>query len=256
VTQTRGGGSAGGDGATSRHRTAALLWAPERRSWWIAVLFAAGSTCFLIAPLGVFLDAVGPEVDGAVFFVGSLLFTSAATLQWLQAINPDPPPGPPGRRPRQGRPRQRRLTWEPHRGDWWSSAVQLLGTVFFNISTFRALTTALGSPSYDRLVWRPDAFGSVCFLVSGAVAYAVVAGGLLHRTPHTLDGAVAAVNLAGCVAFGVSAVAAYVLPTTGSAVNVAVVNAATSLGALGFLVGALLLLPLGARAEAAGSPAR
>jgi hypothetical protein len=64
------------------------------------------------------------------------------------------------------------------------------------------------------------------------------------------------VNLAGCVAFGVSAVAAYVLPTTGSAVNIAVVNAATSLGALGFLVGALLLLPLGARAEAAGSPAR
>ena len=69
-------------------------------------------------------------------------------------------------------------------------------------------TTALGSPSYDRLVWRPDAFGSGCFLVSGAVAYAVVAGGLLRRTPRTLDGAVAAVNLAGCVAFGVSAVAA------------------------------------------------
>jgi hypothetical protein len=105
-------------------------------------------------------------------------------------------------------------------------------------------------PSYDRLVWRPDAFGSVCFLVSGAVAYAVVAGGLLRRTPHTLYGAVAAVNLAGCVAFGVSAVAAYVVPTTGSDVNVTVVNAATSLGALGFLVGALLLLPLGARAEA------
>ena len=247
MTQARGGGHSG-DGATRRPHAAALLWAPERRSWWIAVLFSAGSACFLVAPLRVFLDAVGPQVDGAVFFVGSLLFTSAATLQWLQTINPDPPPRPPVRQARQGRARQRRLTWEPHRGDWWSSAVQLLGTLFFNISTFRALTTALGSPSYDQLVWRPDAFGSVCFLVSGIVAYAVIAGGLLRRTPHTLDGAVAAVNLAGCVAFGVSAVAAYVVPTTGSAVNVAVVNAATSLGALGFLVGAVLLLPLGARA--------
>ncbi len=243
MTQARRGGRASGDGATSRPRAAALLWAPGRRSWWTAVLFAAGSTCFLVAPLAVFLDAVGPAVDGAVFFVGSLLFTSAATLQWFETINPDLPARGPGRTTR-----QRRLAWEPHRGDWWSSAVQLLGTVFFNITTFRALTTALGSPSYDRLVWRPDAFGSVCFLASGAVAYAVVAGGLLRRTPHTLDGAVAAVNLAGCVAFGVSAVAAYVVPTTGNAVNVAVVNAATSLGALGFLVGALLLLPLGARA--------
>jgi hypothetical protein len=245
VTQARGGASAGGDGVTGRSGAAALLWAPERRSWWIAVLFAAGSSCFLVAPLAVFLAAVGPEVDGATFFVGSLLFTSAATLQWLETVNPDAPPDAPARTPG-----QRRLTWEPHRGDWWSSAVQLLGTVFFNISTFRALKTALGSPSYDQLVWRPDAFGSVCFLVSGAVAYAVVAGGLLRRTPHTLYGAVAAVNLAGCVAFGVSAVAAYVVPTTGSDVNVTVVNAATSLGALGFLVGALLLLPLGARAEA------
>ena len=26
-------------------------------------------------------------------------------------------------------------------------------------------------PEYDRLVWRPDAFGSICFLVSGAIAY-------------------------------------------------------------------------------------
>ena len=243
MTQARSAGHPPRDGARSRPRAAALLWAPGRRSWWIAVLFAAGSACFLVAPLSVFLHAVGPEVDGVVFFAGSLLFTSAATLQWWETINPDPLPRAPGRTPR-----QRRLTWEPRRGDWWSSAVQLLGTVFFNISTFRALTIALGSPSYDRLVWRPDAFGSVCFLVSGAVAYAVVAGGLLRRTPHTLEGVVAGVNLAGCVAFGVSAVAAYVVPTTGSAVNVTVVNAATSLGALGFLVGALLLLPLGARA--------
>ena len=51
------------------------------------MLFAAGSTCFLIAPIPPFLQLVGPAADGVVFFVGSLLFTSAAALQWLETIN-------------------------------------------------------------------------------------------------------------------------------------------------------------------------
>ena len=50
-------------------------------------------------------------------------------------------------------------------------------------------------------------------------------------------------NLLGCVAFGISAVAAYVVPSTGSAIDLAAANAFTALGALGFLIGALLLLP-------------
>ena len=54
-----------------------------------------------------------------------------------------------------------------------------------------------------------------------------------------------AVNLAGCVAFGVSAVTGFVLPATGQEVNVGLTNAFTSLGALCFLVGALLMLPEG-----------
>ena len=131
-----------------------VLWAPRRLTWWIAVLFAAGSACFLVAPFPAFLRLVGPQADGAVFFVGSLLFTSAATLQWLQTINVD-------RRSTGPEPATAPVHWEPHRLDWWSSGVQLVGTLFFNITTFRALTTAIGSPSYDRLVWRPDAYGSV-----------------------------------------------------------------------------------------------
>ena len=63
------------------------------------------------------------------------------------------------------------------------------------------------------------------------------------------------VNLFGCVAFGLSAVAAYVVPATDAAVNVTVANAATAIGALAFLVGAVLLLPEGAH-EAPATPAR
>jgi hypothetical protein len=222
-------------------RRDSVWWAPHRASWWISVLFVVGSLCFLVAPLPAFLDLVGARMDGLVFFVGSLFFTSAAALQWLETINADREPSPAARGA------LRVLSWEPRRIDWWSSGVQLLGTVFFNVTTFRALSTAVNGSSYDRVVWRPDAYGSLCFLASGYLAYAEVTGGLVRRPPHTLEGAVVAVNLAGCLSFGWSALAAFVLPATGSEVNVTVANAATSIGALAFLVGAVLLLPEGSR---------
>ena len=223
------------------HRRELVHWAPHRASWWIAVLFAAGSTCFLVAPFPAFLQLVGPVADAVVFFVGSVLFTSAAALQWLETINTDRDPAQAAGQ------RLKVLTFEPRRIDWWSSGVQLLGTLFFNATTFRALQTGIESPSYDRLVWRPDALGSICFLVSGYLAYVEVAGHLLGRPRWTLESAIVTVNLLGCLAFGVSAVASYVVPTTGNEVNLALVNSFTALGALCFLIGAVLLLPEGAR---------
>jgi len=196
----------------------------------MAVLFAAGSVCFLVGPLPVFLNLVGPQIDALVFFLGSILFTSAASLQWWGSY--------PVRRLR--------------RMYWWSSSVQLLGTVFFNVTTFRALSSAVGSPSYDELVWRPDALGSLCFLLSGALAYIEVAGGLASRPPATREGFAGGSNLLGCVAFGLSAVGAYVIPTSGSEVDVALANSMTALGALAFLVGSLLGLQQESEAAVAG----
>jgi hypothetical protein len=62
------------------------------------------------------------------------------------------------------------FTFEPRRIDWWSCVVQVAGTLLFNVDTFRALQTGFDSPSYDRLVWAPDAAGSVCFLVGAPPA--------------------------------------------------------------------------------------
>jgi uncharacterized membrane protein len=106
--------------------------------------------------------------------------------------------------------------------------VQFAGTIFFNVSTFRALQPGLDSTVYDRLVWSPDALGSICFLVSGVLAYLAVR----HLSRRARDWRIAVINLAGCVAFGVSAVAGYVVPSTGSALDLAAANAWTSLGAL------------------------
>lgn len=220
-----------------------VWWAPERASWWIGTLFAVGSSCFLIAPFPGFVELVGSGVDGMVFFVGSVFFTSAATLQCLETFNADRGPGGSGHRQR-----LRLLAFEPRRIDWWSSVLQFVGTLLFNVNTFRAMQTGLEQPSYDRLVWRPDAVGSACFLVSGYLAYVEVCGGLACRPRRGPEWRIAAVNLAGCVAFGISAVGSYVVPATGDVVDLAVANAFTALGALCFLAGAVLLLPESATA--------
>ena len=212
------------------------LLAPRRAWWWTAVLFVLGSTCFLVAPIPAFLELVGPQADGVVFFVGSLLFTAAAALQMRETV------------------RAGGSVWQLGSRTWWSSAVQLAGTVFFNVTTFRGMSHAIESPSYDRLVWRPDAFGSVCFLISGVLAYVEIAGGVAHRPPPGVEGRIAAVNLFGCVAFGVSAFAGYVLPITEEAVDTRIANITTSVGALGFLVGALLLFCLPHPGEPATAP--
>lgn len=182
-----------------------------RRERWMAGLFAVGSLCFLIGPFPGYIDLVGPEADAMTFFVGSIFFTGGGALQaWLAFAD------------RKG----------AGRAAWWAAVVQSAGTLFFNVTTFLALTTALSNPDYDRLVWRPDAFGSICFLVSGAIAF----------TATTKRWWAPTINLLGCVFFGASAVAGYVVPTTGSMIDLAAANWNTAAGATCFLacaVGAL-----------------
>ena len=172
----------------------------------MALSFAVGSACFLIGPFPGYADLVGPQADAVTFFVGSLFFTAGGTLQSLIA------------RPDRHRDRAGRNTW-------WTAATQSVGTLCFNVSTGYALVTTISDPQYDRLVWRPDAVGSVCFLVSGVIGY--------FGVPR--ESWQPAVNLLGCVFFGVSAVAGYVVPSTGSVLDLAAANFATCLGAACFL---------------------
>lgn len=201
------------------------------------MLFAIGAACFFVGPFPGLVELVGSGIDGLVFFVGSIFFTTAAALQCLETFNVD-------RAPDGGRRRRFRiLAFEPGRIDWWSSVVQFAGTLLFNVDTYRAMTAGFADVAYDRLVWTPDAIGSACFLVSGYLAYVEVCGGLLCTRRRTLEWDIAAVNLVGCVAFGVSAIAAFVVPSTGSVVDLAAANAWTAFGGLCFLIGAVLLLP-------------
>jgi hypothetical protein len=157
---------------------------------------------------------------------GSIFFTLAAALEL-----------------REGTLRRRRRFAD---ASWWSAAIQFVGTLFFNASTFHAMEAGLSTHEQNRLVWAPDLLGSACFLASGALAYGVTTGPHLlpaRWLPNQSDPAwvMAAVNLTGCVLFGVSAIASYVVPSTGSVLALAPANWGTALGALCFLIGALLL---------------
>jgi hypothetical protein len=205
----------------------------------MATLFMVGSACFALGSFPPYYDRVSASADAWTYFVGSVFFTSASFLQYVQAANA---PTDPLSSSWKGQ-RLRVLTWEPHRIDWWATVVQLAGTLWFNVTTFES-TRALGSVSQeDRLVWRPDFLGSVAFLVSSFLAWCELSHGWPRMGPRSTSWWITALNMLGSVAFGFSAVASFVLPTTGEVVNLMVVNLGTFVGAVCFFLGAYLMIP-------------
>ena len=196
------------------------------RERWMALCFALGSACFLVGPFPGYAQLVGAAATGVTFFVGSIFFTGGGLLQSSLAFGARREPG-------------------EGRAAWWAAVIQSAGTLFFNVTTFQALSTLPSQTDYDRLVWRPDALGSVCFLVSGVIAYRASARHGLWPARGDAGWWEAAVNLLGCVFFGISAVAGYLVPSTGSILDLAWANWNTALGAACFLACALATLRTG-----------
>lgn len=216
-----------------RNSSNGLDW--QRLGLWIgwvfalgSLLFAAGSVLSLVPSLtrGLALDARGVN---AVFFAGSLPFTTAAWLQLTQAAHAAGSSGSAFGLLRPG--------WRPADRVWLSSALQFIGTLLFNLSTWDAMQTGLNWRADDLQVWAPDFAGSVLFLLSGWLALVAIGPAQRHRT---LAGCSAQCNLAGCVAFMVSAVTSYVPRHASDWPSATLATLFTLLGAAGFLAGSLL----------------
>jgi hypothetical protein len=216
---------------------ASAWWQPTATGWWIALLFALGSVCFAVGVVPAYVSAVGASTDAWTFFIGSLFFTSAGYLQFLQAINA--PVDAMGAL----RGKRRLFAWQPHRIDWWACAVQLAGTLFFNVSTFAATRSALDPSQTHRIVWAPDLFGSIAFIVASWLAWVEVCHRWFAWRTEDVSWWIVAMNLGGSIAFLISAFAARTNPDTGEVANLPIANLGTFVGAVGFLVGALLLVP-------------
>jgi hypothetical protein len=210
-------------------------WAPQARGWWIAVLFAIGSLLFALGSVPGFADAIGAQWDTVTYFIGSLFFTGASFLSYREAIDAAPATFNPEHR--------RFFTYQPKRIDWWATAIQLGGTLYFNVSTGVAMAQDLSPNTAHQHVWRPDAIGSVCFLAASVLSWCEVCRGWAAWQPKSWSWWITLANLVGSIAFGISAVAAFVNPITGQVHNAARANTQTLIGALCFLIGAVLLLP-------------
>ena len=203
---------------------------------WIAVLFMIGSACFAVGSVAGYSSLVGARADAVTYFVGSLFFTSAAYLQYVECISTPMTLAPDaGWRPRL-------FTLEIHRIDWWATVVQLAGTLFFNATTLFALDAALSAKQEDLIVWSPDALGSICFLIASQLAYAEAGHHWISWRPHDMGWRIAALNMLGSIFFGISAIAGWVEPSTGDLRNAALDTSGTFWGAICFFIGAALLL--------------
>lgn len=191
-----------------------------------------GSTLFALGSLPAYAAQVDGRIYGATFFIGSVFFTSAAASQFVQVIDEDPAA-------------TRRRFWVIRWASplWWSVVVQFVGTILFNVSTGAATIDTLDIDETNRLVWAPDIFGSVAFLVASHLGWVVVCGRLWCVRRNDADWWSAALNYVGSIFFMASAIASLTLPTTGQVVNLVIVNSATFIGAVCFLVGAYVLLP-------------
>ena len=214
---------------------------PARLNAWIGWLFAVGSTCFAVGSVPVYVDAVGEVADAITFFVGSVFFTAASFGQLVQSQSPAMTGADELTQHQRGP--VRLLAWMPHDKGWCAAVTQFPGTLFFNVSTFAALAHNLTVQQENRQVWRPDMYGSTLFLVASAYGILALGGRVWGRSPRTVAWWIAWVNMAGSVFFMISALASYVLPRTGDLIDSEVAVAGTLLGAICFLVGALLMFP-------------
>ncbi len=214
----------------------------------IGTLFMVGSACFALPSLPAGSSLLGPTVSAATYFLGSIFFTTAGALQLAASTR--------------------------HR-DRLAAGIQLVGTVFFNVNTLLALIDAFKPITHYLVVWAPDAWGSVAFLISSVISWVVAFDDANHgrghayahrrtgrwpRLRHRLASAlrrdwrtavrdlrsdeiwIAGINLAGSVAFGVAAAAALIVAETTSVLEAAAVNTWTLAGAACFFTAAFLLV--------------
>lgn len=224
---------------------AAMSIGEPRRSFLVPTVtkqcggFMIGSALFAIGSAPGFGDWAGSVVANLCYFVGALFFTGAGLIQlFLSGAVSVPVSYAPGRMVR---------------AEWLAASTQSFGTIMFNVSTTSALY-ARSTRAQEDFVWNPDAGGSVAFLVSGFFAFVAYAHGAKLWDLGRRAWWSVLINFIGCVAFGISAVGAFILPG-GDVVNNALANGGTFIGALCFFFASLIVLPQWDRSTRATPPA-
>lgn len=210
--------------------TAALRPSPllvptlTKQSW----SFMIGSSLFVAGSAVAIWDLGSSNLTNMLCFIGAWFFTAAGLMQTMlsgsSTTEVDYGSG------------------KMFRAVWLAAAIQSVGTILFNVSTSAALS-AQTVQAEERLVWNPDAGGSVAYLISAAFVYVAY-----YRERATLwdpgqSGWWGAhINMIGCIAFAISAVGAFIL-SDGALENATYANWGTFIGALCFFFASAIALP-------------
>ncbi|MGW0037455.1 hypothetical protein [Gordonia sp. NPDC003376] len=211
--------------AAATPRWKVLLLAPTltKQCWG----FMIGSALFALGSAPWIGQWMGASNANLCYFVGAWFFTYAGMIQLINSgavsVAVDYAPG--------------RMV----RAEWLAASTQSFGTILFNVSTTSALA-AHTLPAEKHLVWSPDAGGSVAFLISGVMVLVAYSHTAKAWDPGRIGWWSGVINFLGCVAFGVSAVGAYITPN-GNTIDNTLANTGTFIGALCFLVASLVVLP-------------
>ncbi|MFC6326040.1 hypothetical protein ACFQZV_13175 [Microbacterium koreense] len=168
-----------------------------RRSSWA---FGLGALLFVVGAVMSLLGGFSAVHINITYVIGAVVFTAGAFIQ-LDLSGRHPPT---------------HATNLADRADWWSAAVQLFGTLFFNVSTALALGVALGGVPGSENGWRPDALGSLAFLLSSALAAVATTQRTHLWDPLARTWRSMWLNALGSVAFAVSAALAFPASFLGS----------------------------------------
>lgn len=217
MTESRAGSATG-------RPTSLLVPTLTKQSW----SFMMGSSLFAVGAAVAIWDLGSSNLTNMLCFIGAWFFTTAGLMQTMLS-------GASTAKVSYG-------TGRMFRAVWLAAAIQSVGTILFNVSTSAALT-AHTVQSEERLVWNPDAGGSVAFLISAAFVYVAYFRERATLWEPSRSGWWGAhINMLGCIAFGVSAVGAFVL-SDGSTENAIVANWGTFIGALCFFFASAIALP-------------
>ena len=171
------GAAAAEEAACAARKGSCVRLRPRRLNSAIAALFMIGSFGFALGCVSAYASAVGPTADAVTFFVASIFFTTASFWQLVQSQSA-------GR----GGDRARRATTSGSASaSWRGCRTTRPGWPRPRSSPARCSSTArrsgrspspLSNSQYDKVVWRPDFYGSILFLVSSAFAILAARAGL------------------------------------------------------------------------------
>ncbi len=202
----------------------------------IAIRFIIGASLFFIAALLSLLNLGSVFTQSLTYFIGSIFFTLAAYLQYVQSINnSDDIHLQWVSRP------WRWWAWQPDRMDFWVVFSQFVGTIFFNFNTFDAfLSQTLGAELIG--IGMPDLAGSILFLISGTFGVVEFNHHIIFWPRRSLQSSITIVNFWGCILFMGSAILTLVVFLSPSEWSALTSVGMTAAGALAFFTSSMLML--------------